>query len=436
MRIIPRPIYDRDLDAAQPFAKDALNREPLIKNVTRVFKQSSDGLVVTINAKWGEGKTSFLKLWKISLEKDTSFIPVYYDAFQHDFSSDAFVSISSAIYKGIEKPSYQKNSERERAQLKYLKKASKDVTIELAKMTAGIAVGYLSGGILTNSSVIAWAKSAFQKLTFGALKVNADEQFESYLTSEDSIKTFQDQIKSILAPYEDMPQRKVVMFIDELDRCRPAFAIEVLEKTKHLFNIDSVFFVLAINREQLLKTLERAYGLQSDDASVYLQKFVDFEIRLPGLSDEGAADAHVAENIFRGIATELDLAEGALSLLADTKSLANLSSVCLRLSARAIERSMSLMAVALRSCSETTAAKLKRHIAAASFIRVGAPDYYARLSTHGSFWEGSNSSRDSCLFAWAKTYFLSVDINPKASNVIEITGLKEACDVVDMYEIN
>ena len=58
MKILSPPVYQRGLDAASPFARDAFHREAIAQNLTRLFKVSSDGLVVSIDAKWGEGKTS------------------------------------------------------------------------------------------------------------------------------------------------------------------------------------------------------------------------------------------------------------------------------------------------------------------------------------------------------------------------------------------
>ena len=61
--------------------------------------------------------------------------------------------------------------------------------------------------------------------------------------------------------------------IDELDRCRPTFALDVLEKIKHIFDVPGVFFVAALNKNALAKTIESAYGIT--DGNEYLSKFFD-----------------------------------------------------------------------------------------------------------------------------------------------------------------
>ncbi|MGE9549176.1 KAP family P-loop NTPase fold protein [Snodgrassella sp. CS2] len=72
----------------------------------------------------------------------------------------------------------------------------------------------------------------------------------------------------------------MVIFIDELDRCRPNFAIEVLEKAKHLFNVDNIIFVLATDKSQLAHSIRAVYG-QGLDVNGYLRRFIDFDYLLP-----------------------------------------------------------------------------------------------------------------------------------------------------------
>ena len=71
----------------------------------------------------------------------------------------------------------------------------------------------------------------------------------------------------------------MVFIIDELDRCRPTFAIELLERVKHIFDIPNMVFVLGINRDEICKSFQSIYG--DIDATVYLQRFFDMEFTLP-----------------------------------------------------------------------------------------------------------------------------------------------------------
>ncbi|MDE6388375.1 MAG: KAP family NTPase [Lachnospiraceae bacterium] len=73
---------------------------------------------------------------------------------------------------------------------------------------------------------------------------------------------------------------KLVFFIDELDRCRPIFAIEMLECIKHYFEDDRIIFVMSVNKSQLIHTITKYYGNEFN-SSLYLNKFFDVSIQLP-----------------------------------------------------------------------------------------------------------------------------------------------------------
>lgn len=69
------------------------------------------------------------------------------------------------------------------------------------------------------------------------------------------------------------------MFIDELDRCRPDFSVQMLEVIKHTFNVPGVQFVLITNKQQLKAAINNSYGSQVD-AQRYLDKFLKFSFQL------------------------------------------------------------------------------------------------------------------------------------------------------------
>ena len=74
--------------------------------------------------------------------------------------------------------------------------------------------------------------------------------------------------------------RPLVVMIDELDRCRPSYAVELLETAKHLFAVDHIIFVLAVNRSELAHAIRALYG-SGFDAEGYLGRFFDVDFVLP-----------------------------------------------------------------------------------------------------------------------------------------------------------
>ena len=84
--------------------------------------------------------------------------------------------------------------------------------------------------------------------------------------------------------------RPLVVVIDELDRCRPSYAIELLEVAKHLFTVDHIVFALAVNRAELAQSVRALYGA-SFDAKGYLRRFFDVDFRLPEVDRKAFIEA-------------------------------------------------------------------------------------------------------------------------------------------------
>ena len=76
----------------------------------------------------------------------------------------------------------------------------------------------------------------------------------------------------------------LVFIIDELDRCRPTYAIELLERVKHLFNIPNMIFVFGMNHDDLCASIKSIHG--EIDADVYLRRFFDIEFRLSDIEPD------------------------------------------------------------------------------------------------------------------------------------------------------
>jgi hypothetical protein len=80
--------------------------------------------------------------------------------------------------------------------------------------------------------------------------------------------------------------QKLVIVIDELDRCRPDYALALLEIIKHFFAVPHVHFVLDVNLHELENSVKVRYGAEIN-AGLYLQKFVTLTMALPNKSVDG-----------------------------------------------------------------------------------------------------------------------------------------------------
>ena len=113
------------------------------------------------------------------------------------------------------------------------------------------------------------------------LESYGEARFSAYREAKDSVQGFRKSLETMAKTASERHSNKPVMvMIDELDRCRPSYAIEFLEVAKHLFSVDRIIFVLAINRSELIHSVKSLYG-QDFDANGYLKRFIDIDFVLP-----------------------------------------------------------------------------------------------------------------------------------------------------------
>ena len=133
--------------------------------------------------------------------------------------------------------------------------------------------------IVENSAV-----TAVRLVTSGVVDLdslaNKGDMLADYADSLALIKKFKTNLKDFANKLKEQKNCPVVVVIDELDRCRPLYAIELLEVAKHLFSVENIVFVLAINLRELGHSIKAVYG--SDfDSHEYLERFIDITIPLP-----------------------------------------------------------------------------------------------------------------------------------------------------------
>ena len=113
-----------------------------------------------------------------------------------------------------------------------------------------------------------------------ALATFTQAKLDNYLESKKSFEQFKASLRQLAAELAGIHGLPLIVVIDELDRCRPSYAVELLETAKHLFTVDHVLFVLAVNRSQLSHSIRAVYGREFD-AQGYLRRFFDIDFRLP-----------------------------------------------------------------------------------------------------------------------------------------------------------
>ncbi|QAR32749.1 hypothetical protein EP073_04820 [Geovibrio thiophilus] len=263
----PKPI---EINPDDIFANDMLGREQIIINLTEIIKNAEEGFVLCVNAPWGNGKTTFINLWKVFLEGN-SFKTIYFNAWENDYSKEPLLSILNAIGTEFE--------EKSTGTLAKVKKAG----FKLLKAGIPIAVRAATMGIINYKEL----KDVMSDDTDTAVAELVAKAVENKMNELAADKGIHEQFRAVLTEYtaetiNEGGQSKLVFFIDELDRCRPTYAVELLEVVKHFFSIDNIVFILAVDKKQLGDSIKTMYGTDMDIEG-YLKRFFDisFNLQLP-----------------------------------------------------------------------------------------------------------------------------------------------------------
>lgn len=258
-----------------PFADDALDRRKLAEAYYQIFKDVSEPLVCAIDSPWGTGKTTFINMFLKYLENQ-KINCIYFNAWENDYVDDPLIPFIDEIEIIIE----NKNKDQDGK----LKSIVNDV-INKVKNTGGMLIKNSLPAVLKLATygLINFDKSTEDEIAKVVENITKNE-LEKYKVQKQSIKDFKENLKELVKNLNNggEEEKPLIIFIDELDRCRPNFAIELLERVKHLFNIDGIIFVLGIDREQLCHSIRTIYGLNMD-VDGYLKKFIDLNFCLPKL---------------------------------------------------------------------------------------------------------------------------------------------------------
>ncbi|MHB1565156.1 MAG: KAP family P-loop NTPase fold protein [Acidiferrobacter sp.] len=260
------------VEGKSAFSGDQLNRKVFAERLSDYVNRLKDGAVIAIDAPWGEGKTWFGHNWARLLEEHGHKV-MFLDVFAHDYVDDPFLMLSAQILEAI------KDNEA-------LHKGLTDKAVTVAKaltpLAATVAINVAARWVLGSpdiSKVVRDALAAGIDASEPGLGSAVKQRLTHFQDEKSTIDGFREMLSAycLKAGNEGKP---VVFFIDELDRCRPSFAVQVIERIKHFFEVPNLVFVLLINRSQLETAITGVYG--AIDSHRYLGKFLSLTFRFPG----------------------------------------------------------------------------------------------------------------------------------------------------------
>lgn len=290
-----RDNFERDFTA---WEGDLWDRQRLGEQLTNYVDRLQCGAVLALDARWGEGKTWFVRHWKKHLE-DQSHQVVYLDAFANDYLDDPFLTIAAEISHALNDA-----NEIDDADIKDFNSKTASVLISLAAVMpliaakAGLHWVGLGGAGEALQEVYKEGKDVYDTASeeiANKVKEHIEKKIENHHIEKQTIQDFKQELAELAAKLE----KPLVFIIDELDRCRPDFAIRLIERIKHFFDIPKIVFVLVMNKPQLIQSVKSYYGYDSDLNGDYFEKFVDFTVHMSSESDIYDFEEVIKYQLFR-----------------------------------------------------------------------------------------------------------------------------------------
>ncbi|MGF1649318.1 MAG: P-loop NTPase fold protein, partial [Hyphomicrobiaceae bacterium] len=249
------------------FDNDILGRESVSKSLSALLDRIEDPLVIALDGPWGSGKSYFLKRWVGAHREQNNgkALTLYFDAFANDYLSDPMVALLSALTDRI--------PAEDACKLKQLKTTAS----KFVKPLARIGLSMITFGAKATLDELG---GALVEASHSEARNLVDDFWSHEEGRQKAMQDFRVALTELIEGSNPNHPTPLVIVIDELDRCRPDYALEILEVVKHFFAVPMVHFVLGVNLASLENSVKARYGPEAD-ATAYLQKFISLTFTLP-----------------------------------------------------------------------------------------------------------------------------------------------------------
>ena len=267
--------------------QDEFNRKPIAENIIRLLTSDIDLSPMVIDGGWGTGKTEFCqKLIRLMQQQHPDYQPVYIDAFRSDHSGEPLLALLAEIIKTCTpEDTGEQPSEQRKEMTKKVAKAAGFVMKTVAKAAVGHVLKQntddlveefqqIMNGNQDANSLAETVTDTVATIASHTIDATVEALLKEQIEAEKNLETLKACLKELAA---DKP---IILFIDELDRCRPDYAVDMLEVIKHVFDVENVKVVLVTNTKQLRAAINHRYGVEVD-AQKYLDKFLKYSFALP-----------------------------------------------------------------------------------------------------------------------------------------------------------
>ncbi|MEQ9090341.1 MAG: P-loop NTPase fold protein [Balneola sp.] len=230
---------------------DKLNRENHIVLFQKLLENAIGPYVISIDAPWGTGKTHFVKIINSNLGED--YTTIFLNAWESDYTNEPLVTLISELKQVIPEDDFDTIA---------------DNFLKISKIILPTAIKIASSGLIDIENIAEGVSEIGEKFI--------ERKLDKYHSEKESINNLKIKLREVALSSKN---GKIIVFLDELDRCRPDYAIKFIENVKHFFDLEGYIFVLSVDETQLIEAIKSLYGVNFD-AEKYLRRFVDYKFTL------------------------------------------------------------------------------------------------------------------------------------------------------------
>jgi len=331
---------------------DTLGINKFSSVLANFVRETDTPMTIGIQGEWGSGKTSILNsIWN-NLERDTKYLQIWVNTWEHSLMCNPEESLLRIIFSITDSIS---KADPEKRNVEKIRSATYNLMKGALRVGTTIALGDKAGQVLD----------------------------EAMVTGDNSIREIREALEKAISDIADRPtnpHERIVIFVDDLDRLEPAYAVRILELLKNVFNVPHCVFFLAIDYQVVVKGLKEKFGELTEQNEWEFRAFFDKIIQLPFMMPMG--DYNIG-NYVRGLLNKIGFDTGCDL---DGDMLSELLRLTIGGNPRSIKRLVNSLAL-ISMLSDS--AKLTRHekiiLFAVVCIQISYPKVYELLKYSPDF---------------------------------------------------
>lgn len=274
-------------------SEDALNFNAYSESLTQIIVDSKARFAVGIFGSWGTGKTSLMKMIKTKLKEKykDDIITLWFEAWRYD--RDKYLALVPFLRQLLIELENQSKDSKKKWQS--VKKGAERTLSAFADSVSFSSGAQPIGSVQFDIGKFKNSLKSEGSIFFGDETVPFREHPTGHLAS--AIAKLRKDTKN--------DKIRIVAFIDDLDRCTPDKALEVLESIKAFFDMEGIVHVIAMDSSSIDSIVKQKYGEKSTVKGIdYLQKIVQLPFQLPSWK-EGWTEEEISGSVEKIVTTEL-----------------------------------------------------------------------------------------------------------------------------------